>query len=52
MPRDYNTLISFPGIGEYTAAAILAISFDQKTNVIDGNIERVMCRIKTELKQD
>ena len=45
MPRDYNTLISFPGIGEYTAAAILAIAFDQKTNVIDGNIERIMCRI-------
>ena len=45
IPQDYKTLISMPGIGEYTASAILAISFDQNTNVIDGNIERVMCRI-------
>ncbi len=34
-----------PGIGAYTAAAIAAIAFGQATNVVDGNVERVMARL-------
>jgi A/G-specific adenine glycosylase len=34
-----------PGVGPYTAAAIAAIAFDEATNVVDGNVERVMARL-------
>ena len=34
-----------PGIGPYTAAAIMSIAFNKKAIVLDGNIERVMSRI-------
>ena len=34
-----------PGVGPYTAAAIAAIAFDEATNVVDGNVERVMSRL-------
>ncbi|MBM3556810.1 MAG: A/G-specific adenine glycosylase [Alphaproteobacteria bacterium] len=45
LPRDYDTLLSLPGIGPYTAAAIAAIAFDIKTTPVDGNVERVMARL-------
>jgi A/G-specific adenine glycosylase len=41
-------LLQLPGIGAYTAAAIAAIAFDRSTNVVDGNIERVMARLHAE----
>ncbi|MEM9838348.1 MAG: A/G-specific adenine glycosylase [Pseudomonadota bacterium] len=44
-PQDEATLKSLPGIGDYTAAAIAAIAFDQHAVVVDGNIERVMARV-------
>ncbi len=43
-PTDKNSLIALPGIGEYTSSAIMAIAFDRKSNVIDGNVERVFSR--------
>ena len=36
---------ALPGIGPYSAAAIAAIAFGQPTNVVDGNVERVMARL-------
>jgi len=44
-PDNYNDIISLPGIGEYTAAAISSISFHQPYPVIDGNVIRVLSRI-------
>ena len=44
-PGDYATLLTLPGIGPYTAAAIAAIAFDQPETVVDGNVERVMARL-------
>lgn len=44
-PETKGELLKLPGIGPYTAAAIVAISFDQKAVVVDGNIERVMSRV-------
>jgi len=38
-------LRSLPGLGPYTAAAVGAIAFDLPTNVVDGNVERVMSRL-------
>ena len=45
IPNDEDVLLTFPGIGEYTAAAILAIAYDTKSNVVDGNIERIFSRL-------
>lgn len=44
-PSDYKTLISLPGIGDYTAAAISSIAFNQVETVIDGNVKRVLSRL-------
>jgi A/G-specific adenine glycosylase len=39
-------LRALPGIGPYTAAAIAAIAFGRKAAVVDGNIERVISRVR------
>ena len=44
VPEDYETLISLPGIGDYTANAILAFAFQKRSVVIDTNIRRVISR--------
>ena len=43
-PQTSADLLTLPGIGPYTAAAIAAISFDEPAPVIDGNVDRVMAR--------
>ena len=45
-PKDRQTLQSLPGIGPYTSAAIAAIAFGASETVVDGNVERVMARIR------
>lgn len=47
-PSDRAALQKLPGIGPYTSAAISAIAFDQKSTVVDGNVERVMARLFNE----
>ena len=44
VPDDRQALLALPGIGEYTAGAILSIAFGQPEPVIDGNVERVFAR--------
>jgi len=44
LPKDYFQLKSLPGIGDYTASAILAIVFNKPLIPLDGNIERVLKR--------
>jgi len=44
-PRSREELLKLPGIGPYTAAAIAAIAFNQSEAVVDGNIERILCRL-------
>ena len=44
-PDTRDALITLPGIGPYTAAAIAAIAFDEQATVVDGNVERVMARL-------
>ncbi|MFN3827471.1 MAG: A/G-specific adenine glycosylase [Micavibrio sp.] len=43
-PQDEKALKTIPGVGDYTAAAILSIAFDKPSVVVDGNVERVMAR--------
>lgn len=42
MPDDYRQLISLPGIGDYTASAILAFAYHRDIGVVDTNIRRVL----------
>lgn len=44
-PSDAAAVRSLPGIGEYTAGAILSIAFDRPVPAVDGNVERVLCRV-------
>ncbi len=44
-PKTEKELLKLPGIGAYTAATIAAICFDEATNIVDGNVERVISRI-------
>ena len=44
-PDTAEGLRALPGIGEYTAAAIAAIAFDEPAAVVDGNVERVIARL-------
>ncbi|MHA7774187.1 A/G-specific adenine glycosylase [Roseibium sp. M-1] len=44
-PEDEKSLLSLPGIGPYTAAAIATIAFDRHAAVVDGNVERVLTRL-------
>jgi A/G-specific adenine glycosylase len=45
LPDTEEGLLTLPGIGPYTAAAIAAIAFDRPAAVVDGNIERVFTRL-------
>jgi A/G-specific adenine glycosylase len=45
-PTTAEGLRELPGIGEYTAAAIAAIAHDEPVAVVDGNIERVIARLR------
>ena len=45
-PDTQEALKALPGIGDYTSAAIAAIAFGKETVVVDGNIERVMARVR------
>ena len=47
-PEEEEALLSLPGVGTYTAAAIRAIAFDKRAVVVDGNVERVMARLYRE----
>jgi A/G-specific adenine glycosylase len=44
-PDNEAELRKLPGIGDYTAAAVAAIAFGQRTTPVDGNVERVMARL-------
>jgi A/G-specific adenine glycosylase len=45
IPADYQQLLALPGIGPYTAAAILSIAFNQPYPLLDANVERVFSRL-------
>ncbi|MBT9384063.1 A/G-specific adenine glycosylase [Pseudooceanicola sp. CBS1P-1] len=44
-PDTLAGLLSLPGVGPYTAAAVASIAFDRPETVVDGNVERVMARL-------
>ena len=44
-PGSYKEWLSYPGIGTYTASAISGICLSEAQMVVDGNVERLMCRL-------
>src|SRR6266849_8168411 len=44
-PREYDEALALPGIGRYTAAAVLSIAYQQPLAVLDGNVARVLARM-------
>src|SRR6187401_3645293 len=45
LPSDEETLLSFKGIGAYTAGAIRSFAFGQRAAILDTNVARVLFRI-------
>jgi A/G-specific adenine glycosylase len=45
-PRELAAALKLPGIGVYTAAAVLSIAYDVPLAVLDGNVARVLARIE------
>jgi A/G-specific adenine glycosylase len=44
-PRSLKAALDLPGIGRYTAAAILSIAYDAPLAALDGNVARVLARL-------
>ena len=45
VPRDYATFRKLPGVGDYSAAAVQSIAFNEPYAAVDGNIKRVLARL-------
>ena len=45
LPQTYSELTALPGIGDYTAGAILSIAFGQPVPAVDGNVLRIAARL-------
>jgi A/G-specific adenine glycosylase len=46
LPHKAEELRLLPGIGAYTAAAVASIAHGERVAVVDGNVERVLCRLE------
>ncbi len=51
VPREQADLRALPGIGDYTAAAVAAFAFGDRSVVVDTNVRRVQARIVSGLAQ-
>ncbi len=51
IPSEREAMLALPGIGPYTAGAILSIAFNQPEPIVDGNVERVFARV-TRFRKD
>jgi len=45
LPTEFKLLLQLPGIGKYTAGAIMSIAFNKEYTIVDANIERVFARL-------
>jgi A/G-specific adenine glycosylase len=45
LPDDMESLLALPGIGPYTARAVLAFAFERDVAVVDTNVARVLARV-------
>ena len=47
-PSDHTAILALPGIGDYTAGAISSIAFGQPSPAVDGNVLRVLSRLRAD----
>jgi len=47
-PTDYDAIRALPGVGPYTAAAVASIAFESPHAVLDGNVLRVISRLRAD----
>ena len=47
-PRDHGAVLALPGVGPYTAGAICSIAFELPTPAVDGNVLRVLSRLRAD----
>ena len=45
IPDNLEVIQTLPGIGHYTAGAILSIAYGQAIPAVDGNVRRILCRL-------
>ena len=45
IPADFDSLLTLPGVGRYTAGAIASIAYGQAVPAVDGNVLRVVSRL-------
>lgn len=48
IPGKYEELLKLPGIGSYTAGAIASIAFGQAQPAVDGNVLRILSRLRAD----
>ena len=46
LPRSYEDLVALPGVGDYTASAVLAFAHKDRIPVLDTNVRRVIGRVQ------
>lgn len=44
-PRSHDEVLALPGVGRYTAGAVLSFAFDEPAALVDGNVARVFSRL-------
>jgi A/G-specific adenine glycosylase len=45
VPHEHDALLALPGVGPYSAGAILSIAHGKAAAIVDGNVVRVLCRL-------
>lgn len=50
IPQNFDSLIALPGVGKYTANALLSSAFNKQLPIVDVNVQRVLSRIFWRMK--
>ncbi len=50
MPEEWKELCKLPGIGSYTAGAVSSIAYGKKAPAVDGNVLRVLARVRLDTR--
>lgn len=47
VPNSYDELVALPGIGDYTASAVVSFAFGGRATVLDTNVRRLIARAES-----
>lgn len=45
LPEDLDAILALPGVGRYTAGAVMSFAFNKRAPIVDGNVSRVFSRL-------